>query len=113
GLNDDMLGYCQQVQSTLQQNGFRVTIDYQSANVKKKIRDAQLDLVPYMMVVGPKDRDQGGVSLRDRLEGDLGFLTLDSALTKLKEERDGRVIRQVVKSNFQGFQGGSGDEEGY
>ncbi|MEZ5942583.1 MAG: threonine--tRNA ligase [Planctomycetaceae bacterium] len=113
GLNDDMFGYCQQIQAALQQAGFRATIDHQSANVKKKIRDAQLDLVPYMMVVGPKDRDQGGVSLRDRLEGDLGFLTLDSAIKKLKEERDGRVIRQVVKSNFQGFQGGGGDEEGY
>ena len=113
GLNDDMLGYCQQVQSTLQQNGFRVTIDYQSANVKKKIRDAQLDLVPYMLVIGQKDKDQGGVSVRDRLEGDLGFMPLETALEKLKTERDGRVIRQVVKSNFKGFAGGGDEGEGY
>ncbi len=114
GLNDDMLGYCQQVKETLQQHGFRVTIDYQSANVKKKIRDAQLDLIPYMLVIGQKDKDQGGVSVRDRLEGDLGFMTLEGALEKLKAERDGRVIRQAVKSGFKGFQGGGDDGgEGY
>lgn len=112
GLNDDMLGYCRSVQAALQQNGFRVTIDYQSANVKKKIRDAQLDLVPYMLVVGPKDQEQGGVSIRDRISGDLGFMTLDTAIAKLTEERNTRTIRQVIKSTFQGFQGG-GEGEGY
>jgi threonyl-tRNA synthetase len=114
GLNDEMLTYCREIQATLQQAGFRATIDYQSANVKKKIRDAQLDLVPYMLVVGPKDREQGGVSVRDRLEGDLGFMTLATCLEKLRTERDSRAIRQVVKSSFRGFQGGgSGADEGY
>jgi threonyl-tRNA synthetase len=106
GLNDDMLGYCEQVRDALRKEGFRATIDHQSANVKKKIRDAQLDLVPYMLVVGPKDRDQGGVSVRDRIEGDLGFMTLETAITKLKIERDQRTIRQVKKSNVQAFAGG-------
>jgi threonyl-tRNA synthetase len=109
GLNDDMLGYCEQIREALRKEGFRATIDHQSANVKKKIREAQLDLVPYMLVVGPKDKDQGGVSLRDRIDGDLGFLTLDAAIAKLKQERDGRAIRQVKKSNFQAFSG-SGEE---
>lgn len=95
GLNDDMLPYCRQVQAGFQQEGFRVAIDTHSANIKKKIRDAQLDLVPYMLVVGPKDQQQGGVSVRDRIEGDLGFMSLDGAIAKLTEERDGRVIRQV------------------
>jgi threonyl-tRNA synthetase len=100
GLNDDMLGYCKEVQAHFQQAGFRVHIDTHSANVKKKIRDAQIDLVPYMLVVGPKDQQQGGVSVRDRIDGDLGFMPLAGALQKLTEERDRRVIRQVVKSNF-------------
>ncbi len=113
GLNDDMLGYCEQVRAALQREGFRVTIDRQSANVKKKIRDAQLDLVPYMLVVGPKDRDQGGVSVRDRIDGDLGFMTLDAALSKLKQERDSRVIRQVKKSRFQAVAADVGEEHEY
>jgi threonyl-tRNA synthetase len=97
GLNDDMFPYCQQVQAAFQQHGFRVNIDTHSANVKKKIRDAQLDLVPYMLVVGPKDQQQGGVSVRDRIDGDLGFMSLQGAIAKLTEERDNRTIRQVTK----------------
>jgi len=110
GLNDSMLDYCQQVRARLQQAGFRVTIDQQSANIKKKIRDAQLDLVPYMLIVGPKDAEQNGVSVRDRLEGDLGFMTLDAAVEKLVAERDSRQIRQLVRRTFSGFGENSGAE---
>lgn len=113
GLNDDMLPYCELVRQQLQQAGFRVTIDRQSANVKKKIRDAQLDLVPYMLVVGPKDQDRGGVSVRDRIDGDLGFMTLDAAIVKLRQERDHRIIRQVIKTEFSGFAGGSEESHAY
>ena len=58
------------------------------------------------ILAGPRDRDQGGVAVRDRIEGDLGFMSTDAALQKLIEERDSRTIRQVVKSDFSGF----GDE---
>ncbi|QDU40259.1 Threonine--tRNA ligase [Maioricimonas rarisocia] len=112
GLNDDMLPYCEEIQQTFRNAGFRVSIDRQSANVKKKIRDAQLDLVPYMLVVGAKDQEKGGVSVRDRIDGDLGFMTTDAAVQKLCEERDSRTIRQVIKSSFSGFAGGS-EEEGH
>jgi threonyl-tRNA synthetase len=112
GLNDDMLVYCEDIQRQFQQAGFRVTVDHQSANVKKKIRDAQLDLVPYMLVVGPKDRDHGGVSVRDRIDGDLGFMTLADALEKLKTERDAKAIRQAVKRDFAGLSAGSDDVAG-
>ncbi len=109
GLNDDMLPYCREIQAHFQEAGFRVAIDTHSANVKKKIRDAQLDLVPYMLVVGPKDQQQGGVSIRDRIEGDLGFMTTATALAKLTAERDGRVIRQVAKREPVAL-GGEGEE---
>lgn len=101
GLNDDILPYCQEIQAKFRAAGFRVSIDTQSANVKKKIRDAQLDLIPYMLVVGAKDKEQGGVSVRDRIDGDKGFMTTEAALAKLVEERDNRVIRQVQKSTAQ------------
>ncbi len=113
GLNDDMLPYCEEIQQEFRAAGFRTTIDRQSANVKKKIRDAQLDLIPYMVVVGPRDQDAGGLSLRDRLEGDLGFLPTAEAIAKLAEERDTRQIRQVVKSDFQGFQGSAEEANEY
>lgn len=110
-LNDEMLPYCEEVQQRFRNAGFRTTIDRQSANVKKKIRDAQLDLIPYMLVIGPKDKELGGVAVRDRIEGDLGFMTVETALAKLTEERDSRTIRQVIKSNFKGFSGGAEESE--
>ena len=51
------------------------------------------------------------VALRDRIDGDLGFMTVDDAITKLSEERDTRQIRQVIKSDFKGFAGGSDEAE--
>ena len=53
-----------------------------------------------MLVVGPKDQRAGRRRVRDRIDGDLGFMPLAAALQKLTEERDRRVIRQVVKSSF-------------
>ncbi len=113
GLNDDMLPYCEEIQKEFRAAGFRTTIDHQSANVKKKIRDAQLDLIPYMVVAGPKDKDQNGLSLRDRLEGDLGFMPTAHAINKLTKERDTRQIRQAIKSDFKGFQGGEEEANEY
>lgn len=111
GLNDDMLAYAEEIKSAFEKAGFRVTIDKRSANVKKKIRDAQLDLIPYMLVVGGKDQEKSGVSVRDRIDGDLGFMTTADALAKLVEERDSKTIRQVKKSEFSGFnQGGESNE---
>lgn len=111
GLNDDMLPYAEEIKATFEEAGFRVAIDRRSANVKKKIRDAQLDLIPYMLVVGAKDQEQGGVSVRDRIEGDLGFMSTADALAKLAEERDSRTIRQVKKSEFAGFDSDSESNE--
>jgi threonyl-tRNA synthetase len=96
GLNDGMLPYAEEVAAKLRLEGLRVTVDHRSANVNKKIRDAQLELVPYMLVVGPKDQANGGVSVRDRISGDLGFMTLATAIDKLKTEAEGRQIRQAV-----------------
>ena len=61
-----------------------------------KIREAQVELIPYMFVVGEKDRDAGTVAVRDRLEGDLGPMPLDAAIAKLRDEIDAKTVRQVA-----------------
>lgn len=80
--------------------GFRATTDLQSARVQAKIREAQLELVPYMLIVGPREAEADSVSVRDRIDGDLGVMTVDEAIARLSEERDARTVRQVVKSEF-------------
>ena len=89
--------YATEVAGKLRSAGFRVATDLQSARVQAKIREAQMDLIPYMLVVGPKEQETNSVNIRCRIDGELGVMTLDAAVAKLSEERDRRVIRQIAK----------------
>ncbi len=92
--------YALQVAERCRAAGLRVTTDLRSSKVQAKIRDAQLELIPYMAVVGPREAESGAVSLRDRLEGNLGAMPLDEALNRLGDEIRRRAVRQVVTSDF-------------
>jgi threonyl-tRNA synthetase len=68
--------YANQVADTLQDQGFRVEVDYRNEKIGKKIREAQLEKVPYMVVVGDRDMENGTVSPRHRAAGDLGAMSV-------------------------------------
>jgi threonyl-tRNA synthetase len=91
--------YGRQIEVRLRQEGFRVSGDYRAEKVGSKIRDAQLELIPYMFVLGGREAETGQVALRDRLEGDLGSMTLEAAIARLKAEVEARTIRQVVNTS--------------
>lgn len=112
-LSEKANDYADRVAADLRMAGFRVTTDKQSARVQAKIREAQLDLIPYMLVVGPKEAEQNTVAVRDRLDGDLGQMSIADAIAKLKQEVDDMTIRQVVKSTFSGLEGESGEDNEY
>jgi threonyl-tRNA synthetase len=103
-LSDKSLDYARQVEQRFREAGFRVSIDTRNAKVQAKIRDAQLDLIPYMAVVGPKEAEQEAVALRDRIDGDLGTMPIGAALERLRQEVASRKIRQVAKSSFAGVE---------
>ncbi len=86
--------YGREVERQLLAAGLRASGDYRGAKLGAKIREAQLELIPYMLVVGEKDRDEGSVTLRDRLEGDLGAMPLADAIDKLRAEIDQKQVRQ-------------------
>jgi threonyl-tRNA synthetase len=88
--------YGREVEQRLAAAGLRVTGDYRGAKLNAKIRDGQVQLIPYMFVVGERDRDNGTVAVRDRLAGDLGSMPLDAAVAKLREEIDAKTVRQVA-----------------
>lgn len=92
--------YAVRVEKELAAAGFRVTTDLRGAKVQAKIRDAQLDLIPYMAVVGPKEAEANSVALRDRIDGELGVKTIAETIAYLKEEVDSRRIRQIAKSEI-------------
>ena len=89
--------YGREVEKRLLAAGLRVSGDYRGAKLNAKVRDAQVQLIPYMFVVGERDRDAQTVAVRDRLEGDLGSLSLDAAIAKLREEIAAKTVRQVAK----------------
>ena len=89
--------YGREVEARLTASGLRATGDYRGAKLGAKVRDAQVELIPYMFVVGEKDRDAGTATVRDRLEGDLGPMPLDAAIAKLHNEIDAKTVRQVAK----------------
>lgn len=70
--------------------GLRVELDNRDEKVGKKIRDAQMEKVPYMLVLGDKEIEEGTCSLRHRKLGDLGSLPLGEALAQIKRESDER-----------------------
>ncbi len=101
-LSDKSLDYAVQVARELDDAGLKVTVDSTGGKVQAKIRNAQLDLVNYMAVVGPKEAEAGQLALRDRIDGDLGSMPVAEAIARLKKEIDERQVRQVVPSAFAG-----------
>src|SRR4029450_12546380 len=90
--------YGREVESKLAPAGFRTSGDYRAEKLGAKVRDAQLELIPYMFVVGPRDAEQGTVAVRDRIEGDLGSMPLASASALLHEEGRTKLVRQIAKT---------------
>ena len=90
---DRHLDYIYEVKKALEAKGMRVEVDDRSEKIGYKIREAQLEKVPYMLLVGDKDIENNTVSVRDRREGDIGAMSLDEFITKAVEEIDSKVIR--------------------
>jgi threonyl-tRNA synthetase len=99
-LSDKSLDYAIAVARQLEAAGLKVTVDQGGGKVQAKIRNAQLDLVNYMAVVGPKEAEAGQVALRDRIDGDLGSMPIAAAIARLQQEIANREVRQVVSSTL-------------
>ena len=89
---DRHLDYLYEVKKQLEDEGFRCEVDDRSEKIGYKIREAQLEKVPYMVVVGDKDIENNTISIRKRKEGDLGAMTVEQFLEKIVPDRDNKVI---------------------
>ncbi|MCI9575721.1 MAG: threonine--tRNA ligase [Clostridiales bacterium] len=81
-LSDRLIPDAQSIQEKLQNAGLRVTTDTRSEKIGYKIREAQLEKIPYMLVIGDKELEQGTVAVRSRKDGDLGTMPLEEFLSK-------------------------------
>jgi threonyl-tRNA synthetase len=95
--------YGREVEKRLVEAGLRTAGDYRGIKLNAKVREAQVELIPYMFVVGEKDRDDGTVAVRDRLAGDLGPLPLADAIAKLQAEIAAKTVRQVAAAEAVGL----------
>ena len=90
-VTDRAADYCADAAKALESQGFRVEVDYRNEKIGKKIRDAQMEKVPYMVVVGDRDMENGTVSPRHRADGDLGAMSLDSFAALLRQVVDSKA----------------------
>ncbi|QDS92110.1 Threonine--tRNA ligase [Roseimaritima multifibrata] len=97
-LSEKTTDYAVALTKQLTDAGLRATTDLRNSKVQAKIRDAQLELTPYMAVVGPKEAESGQLALRDRIDGDLGSMPVAEAIAKLQKEVAERQVRTVVKT---------------
>ncbi len=85
-ITDNQKDYADSVFRTLKENGIRVELDTRNEKVGYKIRDWELKKVPYMIVLGEKEKENGSITLRAHKRGDLGAFQLESFINSLKEE---------------------------
>ena len=90
-VTDRAADYCADAAKALESQGFRVEVDYRNEKIGKKIRDAQMEKVPYMVVVGDRDMENGTVSPRHRADGDLGAMSLDAFVALLRQVVDSKA----------------------
>jgi len=92
-VSEKVADYAKHINETLKSHGIRVHLDDRNEKLPAKIRDAQLQKIPYMLVVGPKEAEAGTVSVRHRSKGDLGSRPLADLVDALKQEIDSRSIK--------------------
>ena len=94
-ITDRAADYADQVAAKLDELGYRVETDHRSEKIGFKIREAQLQKVPYMLVVGDKEAESGEVAVRNR-KGDQTVMAFDAFATQLKDEVDSKSIQQKM-----------------
>ena len=82
-LNDKLAAYAESVAGKLREAGIRVDLDAESDKLGAKIRRAQVEKIPYMLIVGGREAEAGAVSVRNREKGDQGTMPLDDFLKQI------------------------------
>jgi len=92
-ITDDQADYAREIAQKLKKAGVRAEVDYRNEKIGYKIREAQIQKIPYMLVVGKKEVESQTVSVRDRKEGDVGIKTIDEILAQIVEEIQNKVVK--------------------
>ena len=85
-ISDSQKEYAEKIVEKLSKEGLRVEIDDRQEKIGYKIREAQLQKVPYMLILGEKEVESKSVGVRSRKDGDIGAMEADEFVNKIKEE---------------------------
>ena len=94
-ISDKYLDYANQVNAKLNEEGIRSSVDSRAEKIGYKMRESQMQKVPYMVIVGQKEEEEGLVSVRSRFAGDEGQKNPEEFIKALKEEIDSKIQREV------------------
>ena len=94
-ISDKYTDYANEVSAALKKAGIRNTVDARSEKIGFKIREARIDRLPYMIVVGQKEQEEGVVSVRSRFKGDEGQKKLDDFIKDLLVEINTKEIKKI------------------
>ena len=95
-LSDKYVDYSQKIYEKLLDEGIRAEIDTRDEKIGYKIREARLEKVPYMLVLGQKEEETGEVAVRSRFAGDEGAKNFDEFVKSIKEEINTKTIREEI-----------------
>ena len=93
-ISEKYLDYAEKVRKELAKNDVDVTVDSRAEKIGYKIREARMDKIPYMLVVGQKEEEDGTVSVRSRFAGDEGVQPLDTFIDAICKEIRTKEIRK-------------------
>ena len=91
-ITDDQMKFAKEVEAKLRTKGIRVAVDDSNEKIGYKIRKAQLEKVPYMLVMGAKEVEANAVAVRSRKAGDVGQMPVDEFIAKIQNEIEEKVI---------------------
>ena len=91
-IGDDQAEYAQKLADRLEDEGIRVTVDARNEKIGYKIRAAQLEKIPFMLVIGEKEMNEGSVAVRSRKTGDMGVMSADDFIAFAKAQVADKVL---------------------
>ena len=95
-ITDRINEYAEQVGRELRERGLRVEVNLRSEKIGAKIRDAQLQKIPFMLVLGDRELEEGRVAVRERSKGDIGTMTIEEFETMARKLVESRALVNEV-----------------
>jgi len=94
-VNDSFIPFCEELAEKMEKENVRVDVDDRAESVQKKIRDAEMEWIPYIVVVGEKEKDSGKLAVRFRKSGEVKEMTPEEVVKLVRKEAEGYPFKSL------------------